>query len=412
MNPASVINRKYLLLLSIIISIAKTEYCKSQVIHHSVDYNESINIARVSDNKINVFIFIKADFKSVLTIRLWNNLNTLEALGLVDFDLFNIHEFEITNTDSLPVCRLNKSIVLNGFDLHPSFSYDPYCIIVETGKGYEEYVRSKPEIQSGKNVSVVTNSDGKKSQFIYFDDDRIFIDFLKKKISSSNDSMLIASINQLNQQQKIDSAESLKLRNTKITNRSLSFDYQQPILVSINNSNGENITHDYDYDRGLSFSLDYMTIPKNNRIGWGLSIDINEMNYDLNPNDIVDTLPWEYGSTYPSFIRAENIKERISTTDIGISSFVTIKYEKNNSKWFLLFCPGIKFSTVLSADYLLNGDFSYGRDTIFSLPTNFTQTKQQLKINILIFDRNFKYNQKKATRKKTAKTITRIKVKN
>ena len=128
--------------------------------------------------------------------------------------------------------------------------------------------------------------------------------------------MLIASINQLNLQQKNDSAESIRFRNIKTTDRILGLNYIQPILVSINNSNGVKST----YDKGLSFSLDYMTIPKNNRIGWGLSVDINEMNYNLSSNDnIVETLPWELyvnDTTHMSFIHAKNIKEIISISDM------------------------------------------------------------------------------------------------
>src|SRR5688572_6445513 len=68
----------------------------AQIIDFIKDYKESINIQNDTIDKISIFIFVKSDNKNLETNRLLNNLNTLETLGLINFDIFKIIKFSIT----------------------------------------------------------------------------------------------------------------------------------------------------------------------------------------------------------------------------------------------------------------------------------------------------------------------------
>lgn len=149
----------------------------SQIIEKEYDDTENIITHKSEEDKIDVFIFLKAGNTNRITNRLENNLNTLEVLGRIDFKHFNIYRFIITTHDS--VCSL-KSLNLNGYDMTSKFIIDPYFILVESGKVYDELAKSKLDSISKTTVKVAPNRNSKNSPFLIFNDDKVLTTFIGK----------------------------------------------------------------------------------------------------------------------------------------------------------------------------------------------------------------------------------------
>ncbi len=390
MNPAIVNKFKFRFFTIFLIIFLHCEYSYSQIVNYKKDYTENIDIPYRFDGKINVFIFTKLGNNKIETTRLLNNLNTLETIGLINFDTYNIHNFSIVNSDSATVC-VKKDLILDGNDMVPSFNYDPFYIIVETCKKYDELLSNRPEFRLESSISPVTNKDSEKTQFVNFSDDRIFIKFIKEAVTSSNDSLLKKQIFILQQQHTLDSIEMAKKVAASGSNQFLNVNYLFPILFSLNGFDESNSK--YNLESSISFSLDFNYFQAKHKTGAGIEINVCQTNFNLlSKNGLADTIPWALtdsaGDPFKGFIYTGNIEESVSLTTFSVIPHVSINIQPFSPKWFILFSPGIKFSTVLSASYhVTNGNLLHGglytqsgTDTVFNDIQSFNTDKKQLNI--------------------------------
>ncbi len=360
----------------------------SQIINYDRDYKESIIIPHNPDERINVFIFISSGTKKSETNRLVNNMNALEALSLINFDAFNIYKISITENDSAPICVL-KNVVLDGYDMNASFSYDPYYIIVETCPMYDELIKKRPKFRKEPTVTSVTNKSSEKSQFVSFSDDRVFMEFIKRDITSANDSVLNNQIVELTN--TIDSLKKQRAENTSISKHFFSIYYSLPISFSLSGLDNSKIQ--YDRNGGISISADLKLATTKRKIGAGISLNYSQSSFNLSSTEpYVDTIPWvltdNAGDFYKGIIYADSIDEKVSLTTFSIIPHVSFRIQPFGPKWNIFCSPGIKISSVLAANYSAkNGKMAFGglytqdeTDTLFSDKKVFNSAEQNLKM--------------------------------
>ena len=162
-----VIVNKYKLinLFTVVLLFFCSRYCTAQINNYNKDEKDSVIIPHSSDNKIKIFIFVKSNSKSFEKYRLLNNINSLEALGLINLDLFDITILSINSNDSTRQCFMRR-IILDGAEFPQNFYIDPYCIILEKGKKFKERLKTKSELHLEKYLSEATDNEGRASSYL------------------------------------------------------------------------------------------------------------------------------------------------------------------------------------------------------------------------------------------------------
>ncbi|HQU96390.1 MAG: hypothetical protein IPI10_18355 [Bacteroidetes bacterium] len=376
MNHAIVSNRLFILLLGILYSSFYCDNAFSQIVNLENDYMESITIPKIDDEKIKIFIFSKAGNKKPELLRLQNNLNALEALNLIDFERFTIYNFSIVSNDTNEVCVI-KNLTLDGDELLPSFNYDPYYIILKTNNTYTEYISSKPEINKSQSISYVTNKQSGKTQFVNFADDRVLTNLIRSSIISQNDSLLQSRISILESKVITDSL-FLANKSTILKNeRYLGIQYSIPIVYSLSGMSDSEIEKTILNNFSLSFT--YLSIPVAKKIGFKINLQFNKTTIQLKNNvNIIDytssTNSDSLGNEYQETIIANKVEEKIELQTICFAPQIVYKIKQLHPGLEIYICPGIKFATVLSANYSANkGYLTYGGryiqggvDTVFN----------------------------------------------
>jgi hypothetical protein len=176
-------NKIEILAILLLIAIANN-YAVGQVNEHLFQETESIGLDQVDSTKTGVFIFIKdGSYSNSITSKLAQGLTCLETYE--DIDTANFEVFLIRITGNGTACS-NKELSLNKYKLPPTFTYDPYRIILKPkeenfSRIWQERVDTLPS-----KIGVVTSLKSTKTPFLFLKDHRELLKLIRKPDHSKN----------------------------------------------------------------------------------------------------------------------------------------------------------------------------------------------------------------------------------
>jgi hypothetical protein len=358
----NVIATKCIRIYLILVLIFSTKISFSQVINDFfLEPIESIEIPKSTNNKINVFVFLKNE--NVNSSLLSKSLDNY--LTIIDFDTFNVFRINMTEKQ---VCVPGKYIKLDDWEFSGYPVFTDYIILVNTdNENYSKIVKRRIDAKELNGNSIdFRNADGKTPFIAYKDKNLLF-----KLICSPKDTVRNAKYHELKSleqklEQKIRDDREKEEENIKINSNKkiiITLNYGSPSFTFVSKSGLKGGGAYMENINSNNFNFNCNAYPFiNNRlkkIGFGLGIGYTSFSAQLGINNdkafLVDTLGRTLdkdGDPVNKIAYGSQIKENFSLNTMNLQGQIGYKNRINSKvNGFFAINIGFKFSKIVSSSY-------------------------------------------------------------